>query len=512
MDLDDAELIDRAHKAANGGKFSRLWAGDWEGAGYPSQSEADLALAEILAFWTGGDPERIDRLFRQSGLYRDKWARPDYRDRTIARALSMTTEFYNQEKPQDGNGQTHEKEKTSASGPGQAPRPDSQAPTPSSVPAWPEGAIGGVAGRFAKIFAQYLETPAQFMVMSFLTILGHIIGDRIALRSELKPPPRLYTALLGKPGDTRKSTAINAVGGFFRESINSDDLNIVYGVGSAEGLAKCFKRNQNMLLAIDELKTLVQKMKIDTSVLLPCINTLFEINRFHSHTKKHDIELEDASLSLLAASTIETYQTMFNSTFTDIGFINRLFIVIGGSERKFAVPQVIPETEKKPLKQELGNILHLVGELARNGQYLMPMASEAVDIFEKWYFERPDSVFTTRLDTYGHRLMPLLAVNEMLDIITPEIAEKTVSLLEYQYAARQYADPIDADTTIAKIEERVRRLLASGPLEKRELERRGNKNRVGIWTWDQAIKNLRTAGEIIWDPKAKKFLLTPTTK
>jgi hypothetical protein len=41
-----------------------------------------------LAFWTGPDPRRIDRLFRQSGLYRDKWERADYRETTIGLALS----------------------------------------------------------------------------------------------------------------------------------------------------------------------------------------------------------------------------------------------------------------------------------------------------------------------------------------------------------------------------------------------------------------------------------------
>jgi hypothetical protein len=48
----------------------------------------------MLAFWTGGDAARIDALFRQSGLYREKWDRDDYRNRTIAEALSGKTEFY----------------------------------------------------------------------------------------------------------------------------------------------------------------------------------------------------------------------------------------------------------------------------------------------------------------------------------------------------------------------------------------------------------------------------------
>ena len=90
--LTDDELLERARAADNGNKFDRLWRGDT--AGYESHSEADLALAGLLAFWTGGDRSRIDRLFRQSGLYREKWDRDDYRERTIDKALKGRTDFY----------------------------------------------------------------------------------------------------------------------------------------------------------------------------------------------------------------------------------------------------------------------------------------------------------------------------------------------------------------------------------------------------------------------------------
>src|SRR5215204_4079334 len=90
--LSDSEVIQKALAASNGARFSRLWNGDT--SGYGSHSEADLALCGMLAFWTGGDAARIDTLFRQSGLYRKKWDRKDYRNRTITEALSGKTEFY----------------------------------------------------------------------------------------------------------------------------------------------------------------------------------------------------------------------------------------------------------------------------------------------------------------------------------------------------------------------------------------------------------------------------------
>ena len=74
VDLDDVTLIDKAKHSRNGAQFAALWDGDI--SGYSSHSEADLALCNWLAWWTNRDPQRVDKLFRQSGLMReDKWDR-----------------------------------------------------------------------------------------------------------------------------------------------------------------------------------------------------------------------------------------------------------------------------------------------------------------------------------------------------------------------------------------------------------------------------------------------------
>jgi putative DNA primase/helicase len=95
----DDELIQRILKSKQAGKFSKLWsgdAGDYRKAdGSPNHSAADLALCNILAFWCGGDEARIDCLFRQSGLCREKWEkRADYRKLTIDAALANRTNYY----------------------------------------------------------------------------------------------------------------------------------------------------------------------------------------------------------------------------------------------------------------------------------------------------------------------------------------------------------------------------------------------------------------------------------
>lgn len=96
VDIEDAPLIAKMKKGRNGAAFSALWNGDI--SAYPSHSEADVALCNILAWWTNGDPARMDRLFRQSGLMREKWDRKQsgttYGAITIKNAASSTRGGY----------------------------------------------------------------------------------------------------------------------------------------------------------------------------------------------------------------------------------------------------------------------------------------------------------------------------------------------------------------------------------------------------------------------------------
>lgn len=73
----DAEIISQCSNASNGHKFDLLFAGDWQSL-YSSQSEADFAIIDIIAFYTQ-NKNQIIRIFRQSGLgKRDKAKRQDY--------------------------------------------------------------------------------------------------------------------------------------------------------------------------------------------------------------------------------------------------------------------------------------------------------------------------------------------------------------------------------------------------------------------------------------------------
>jgi primase-polymerase (primpol)-like protein len=83
--IDDHTLLMRMFVSTAGPRIRQLWRGDR--SGYGSASEADLGLISHLLWWCKGDTYQVDRLFRQSGLYREKWDREDYRERTLQAAI-----------------------------------------------------------------------------------------------------------------------------------------------------------------------------------------------------------------------------------------------------------------------------------------------------------------------------------------------------------------------------------------------------------------------------------------
>jgi len=96
--LTDDEIICLASEAKNSAKFMALMDGSIEG--YPSHSEADQAFCNHVGFYTTNE-EQIDRIFRRSKLYREKWDRTGYREATIRKAISGSKEHYKGNGPKD---------------------------------------------------------------------------------------------------------------------------------------------------------------------------------------------------------------------------------------------------------------------------------------------------------------------------------------------------------------------------------------------------------------------------
>lgn len=121
--IDDEDLIRRAMMSSSAraaftghATFADLWLGNVEALArsYPpdgnkdtpyNESQADMALAQHLAFWTGRHGTRIESLMWQSGLAREKWReRDDYVPRTILKALGLQRDVLTDKLPEERPG------------------------------------------------------------------------------------------------------------------------------------------------------------------------------------------------------------------------------------------------------------------------------------------------------------------------------------------------------------------------------------------------------------------------
>ena len=98
------KIIEIAEKSKNGIRFKLLLNGGWEQF-YSSQSEADMAFANDLAFWTNRDFEKMDEIFRMSSLYREKWDRKTgdstYGDITLNKAIRECNNAFSPQRKND---------------------------------------------------------------------------------------------------------------------------------------------------------------------------------------------------------------------------------------------------------------------------------------------------------------------------------------------------------------------------------------------------------------------------
>jgi hypothetical protein len=232
---DDNDLLDRIRGSqGQGDLFRRLYdRGDTNGYAASNgregkSSEADLALCNILAFWAGNDPDRIDRLFRRSALCDWKWtSRADYREWTIAKALAGRTEFYDPEHRKRDKPVKRSTDVGGDSGPksfktfngftgsqvlevGAWPEPLSLEPAP-AVP-FPMGVLPAVLADYCSQSAEGMECPVDYFAAPLVVMAGGVLG--LSVRLEIKPgyrvPASLYLATVGAPG-TRKSPAVERV-------------------------------------------------------------------------------------------------------------------------------------------------------------------------------------------------------------------------------------------------------------------------------------------------------------
>lgn len=197
--LTDDRLLEKASSCRNGESFRRLWQGDC--SGYPSQSEADMALCRALAFWTGRDAQQMDRLFRRSGLMREKWDRPQcgstYGAITIANAIKGCSKVYTPSQ-KNINATTQPVNQFASIIPLQ--------PEKSGLPEFPVDCLPQIIGEYVRAVSEHSQTAPDMAAVIALGVLAVCLQGKFLIQGTpgYYEPLSLYVVVVAPPGE-RKS-------------------------------------------------------------------------------------------------------------------------------------------------------------------------------------------------------------------------------------------------------------------------------------------------------------------
>ena len=374
--------------------------------------------------------------------------------------------------------------------------PTIQPPSSSSFPPFPNEIISGVAKEFVNLYLPIREVPPQFLWLAFITYLGNSISRFVRLNIDYSEP-RLFGVAIGRSARTKKSTGNNLARDLFR-SINGSEQHIVEGFGSAEGLLADLAGNAGTptLIHLDEINILAQKTNIDGSVGISALHKLFEDHDYdHTLAKGKGYRVRDARLSLLGASTLDDFLKTWTGRHADAGFFSRLFFVAAErAEKRISRPMRPDPIKRQALVENAKQILvDLDREFKKNNAPLeYTLEADAGELWDHFYDSIGDGKEWDRLDTYGFRLMVIQAVLKRQRIITAEIVDQVVDLLQYEVAIRRMMQPVIADNAVAEMEQMIMLYLPNSgePIRRRDLYRKVHAERKGLGIFDRAIQNL----------------------
>ena len=346
--LSDDAVIAHARKARNGAKFMDLWAGGH--AGHASASDADASLIGLLTFYTQ-DPVQLDRLFRRSGLMRDKWDEPrgetTYGAMTIANILAKLGQHFGDRT------QGHRSHANGAEGIDTHADAQDAPEADSGAPAWPEPladeAFHGIAGELVSTIEPETEADPAAILLQVLTAFGSLVGRGPHVRVEGdRHYANLYLLLVGATAKGRKGTSWSRVREVF-EKIEEWKRH-VSGLSSGEGLKYHVrdpreeltktKKGEQVLEVVDagvddkrllvvesEFASVLRAVQRQGNTLSATVREAWDTGNLRTLTKNDPITATDAHISIVGHITADELRAELTGTETANGFLNRFLLV-----------------------------------------------------------------------------------------------------------------------------------------------------------------------------------------
>ncbi len=368
---EDKDLCARIAGSKQGEKFQRLFSGNIDG--YPSESEADLALCCVLSFWTGKDAKQIDRIFRQSKLYRPKWDNKHgdqtYGAMTIGKAIEKCTE-------------TVGSKKTTVE-----PAAAGDDVDDITIKEWPvldDKAFHGFAGRFVRFATENSEADPAAVLVTLLVRLGVEIPHVSLWVGDAKHRPNICSVIVGSSSKSRKGTSGKPISRLFEPLVlNGEYLfadrartspgpfssgeGIIYAVRDAVmGIDKKTGEpiqvdpgvdDKRLFILDEEFGGVLSNTKREGNTLSANVRMIWDSGNLDPLTKTTKIKATGAHIGWVSHITLFELISRLSETESLNGFGNRILWVCARRSKLVAWPEPMDAERLQQFQYELSEII-----------------------------------------------------------------------------------------------------------------------------------------------------------
>ncbi|MBS3741921.1 MAG: DUF3987 domain-containing protein, partial [Candidatus Cloacimonetes bacterium] len=240
--------------------------------------------------------------------------------------------------------------------------------------------------QYVEHFYDITESPNEFLLTAIITALGALIGNKAYIDTGIKRIfPNIWAVILGKTTALRKSTSIGLARGLLKE-IGWDHF--LPQIIHENTLIEHLELNPSGLMIFDEWKSFKSKISSrrgqSFKAMLTELYDSYEYKKIiknsrSSEKKYQENKLENISLSLLAASTLDWFQ--FDKADIMSGFLPRfLFCTI---EQSYKEP--IPFPKKKAREKLIKKLSEIKRYLKDKQPISLDLSPKAKNRYKKWY-------------------------------------------------------------------------------------------------------------------------------
>ncbi len=520
VDLNDAQLIEEACNAKGGDAFGRLWRGDLSDV-EGDHSRGDFTLCGRLAFWTAGDGRRMDRMFRSSGLMREKWDErrgpSTYGAITIEEALAGRVEFYS---PAGGpSSSVAPTEHIVAASTGPALVVATGQPR-TAIPVLDEAAFRGLAGEVVRAIDPHTDADPAAVLVSLLVAFGSAVGDGPhVVVGATHHPAREYVAVVGDTAVARKGESWSPVRRLMaRAAPEWADSRVQGGLSSGEGvIASCRDAveevdgktgeqrttdagiaDKRLLVVEPELARTLRVLKRDGSTLSAILRDAWDSGSLRVMTKAQ-LRATGTHVCVIGHITETELTRELDESSIGNGFANRfLWIAV---RRSKLLPE--PEPFDGALVDRLASKVAAAISFGR-GLEAVPRDDEAQQVWGRVYpsltAAKPGllGAVLSRAEAHAVRLSLIYALLDHSAVIRREHLESALAVVDFAEASARHifgdrlGDPV-ADTVFAA--------LADG----RELTRNAIRDLFGRHASASritgALEQLAGSGQVVMEPR-----------